>query len=61
MIKNKIKCNLTFNLSKLSYSEVCSIAQLRTAILALSILWGEKKGPCQGGEMEGSYTYLHYF
>jgi hypothetical protein len=40
MILKKRKCNLTFNLSKLSYSEICSIAQLRAAILALSILWG---------------------
>jgi hypothetical protein len=44
---------LTFNLSRLSYSEICSIAQLRAAVLALSILWGKKKAPCQGGETEG--------
>jgi hypothetical protein len=33
---------LTFNLSKLSYSKICTIAQLRAAILALSILWKNK-------------------
>jgi hypothetical protein len=49
IFKNK-KCYLAFNPS---YSEICCIAQLRAAILALSILWEkEKKGPCQEGEME---------
>jgi len=41
---------LTHNLSKLSYSEICSIAQLRAAILALSILWKKKKTLSRRGD-----------
>jgi hypothetical protein len=73
MIKEEEEeCNLTFNLSKLSYSKICSIVQLRAAILALSILWGKKKKlPVKEGrwrdltptyttskEWEGACTYV---
>ncbi len=58
-----LKKNVTWHLNFLNYliAKYAPLPGWGQSFWHSPYFAGKKKGPYQGGEMEGSYTYLHYF